>query len=134
VRKKKPDLLEPSNETLVSAPDSAPLPDETAQVHVDADKLRAVVESLDERQAAAIKLRFDYGMTSKEIQRALDVTPKRLEKIVTAAYTQLAQQLVAAHGGRRVALATAPAQLAARVRDGPCVDETAPACAARRRG
>jgi len=93
LRRKKPQLLEPSSETLVFAPDSAPLPDEVAQVHIDADRLRAVVESLDERQAAAIKLRFDCGLSSKEIQRSLGVTPKRLEKIVTDAYAALAEQL-----------------------------------------
>ncbi len=93
LRRKKPDLVEPASSTLTTAPDLSPLPDEYAQVRLDADALRVVVESLDQRQAAAIKLRFDHGLNAKEIQRRLNVSPKRLEKIVTEAYAELAAQL-----------------------------------------
>lgn len=73
-------------------------PDERAQLHLDADALRLVVESLDDRQATVLKLRFDHQLTASEIQRRLGLTPKRLEKIVTAAYKQIALQLSLADG------------------------------------
>lgn len=68
-------------------------PEEQVQLRLDGEALRLIVESLDERQATVLKLRFDQHLTASEIQRRLGLSPKRLEKIVTAAYKQIAAQL-----------------------------------------
>jgi RNA polymerase sigma factor (sigma-70 family) len=73
--------------------DEALTPEEQAELRLDAEALRLIVESLDERQATVLKLRFDQHLTTSEIQRRLGLSPKRLEKIVTAAYKQIAAQL-----------------------------------------
>src|SRR4051794_30081829 len=93
VRRMKPELHEPQSGVLLDVPDQDPTPDEHAQVRIDADAVRVVVESLDDRHAAALKLRFDYGLSSREVQRVLGLSPKRLEKIVTEAYAELSAQL-----------------------------------------
>ena len=59
--------LDPTSYALVNQPDSHALSDETVQVEVDAALIWQVVDSLDERQAAVIKMRFGQHMTSREI-------------------------------------------------------------------
>jgi RNA polymerase sigma factor (sigma-70 family) len=85
--------VDPSGPLITDTPDDAPTPDEAAQIHLTAEAVRLVIDGLDERQAAVLKLRFDAGMSAREIQQQLGVTPKRLEKIVTNAYKQIAAQL-----------------------------------------
>jgi RNA polymerase sigma factor (sigma-70 family) len=82
-----------ANSDLFWIPDEGASPDEAAQIHLDAVIARQIVDSLEPRQAAAIKLRFDYQMRSVEIQEYLGVSAKRLEKIVTEANHQLDAQL-----------------------------------------
>src|SRR4051794_35708382 len=53
-------------------------PDEQAERSMDVALAKLIVESLDERQAAAIKLRFNQQMARKDIERQLGVTRKRL--------------------------------------------------------
>lgn len=93
LRKMKPETLDPTSAALTLEPDSAPPPDEQAQVRLDAVVLRQIVDQLEPRQAAALKLRFDWHLDAREIQERLGVSPKRLEKIVTEAYKSVASQL-----------------------------------------
>ena len=93
LRKMKPDSIDPSSPVLASQADTDPLPDEQAQVRLDAAVLRQIIDRLEPRQAAALKLRFDWHLDSREIQERLGVTPKRLEKIVTEAYKAVAAEL-----------------------------------------
>ncbi|PTL60249.1 sigma-70 family RNA polymerase sigma factor [Paraconexibacter algicola] len=79
--------------------DSGPLPDEIAQVHIDAKAVRNVIDELDERRAAAVKMRFDLGMSSTEIERALGISRKRLDKLLGSAYRLIEEQLVADETG-----------------------------------
>jgi RNA polymerase sigma factor (sigma-70 family) len=92
-KKRRPDTLDPSSSVLRAAADPELLPDEQAQLRLDADALRLVVESLDEQQAAVLKLRFDQDLSAREVQACLGVGEKRLEAIVTAAYKKIAAQL-----------------------------------------
>jgi hypothetical protein len=78
---------------MTETEDAALRPDEQAQLHLDADSLRLVIDGLDARQAAVLKLRFDEELSAREIQARLGLTPKRLEKIVTEAYKQVAAHL-----------------------------------------
>lgn len=93
LRNKSADAVDPTGAVLGGIADPGASPEEQAQVRLDAAALRQVVESLDERQAAAIKLRFDEQLSGREIQVRLGVSAKRLEKLVTAAYQQVAEQL-----------------------------------------
>jgi hypothetical protein len=68
-------------------------PDEEAQRHLDGEALRLVVESLDEREGAALKLRFDCQLSAKEVQEVLSVGEKLLELVVSTAYRKIAEQL-----------------------------------------
>ena len=94
-RRHRPDVVDPSSHVLVSATDLAPQPDEMAQVRLDAEALRLVVESLAPRHAAVLKLRFDLQLSAKEIQDRLGLTPKRLEKVMTEAYKHVLAELQA---------------------------------------
>jgi len=94
-RRRRPDPIDPADRVVVSAVDAAPLPDEVAQVRLDAEALRLVVESLAPRHAAVLKLRFDLQLSAKEIQDRLGLTPKRLEKVMTEAYKHVLAELQA---------------------------------------
>jgi RNA polymerase sigma factor (sigma-70 family) len=93
LRKMKPDTLDPMSPALTLEADSEPLPDEQAQIRLDAVVLRQIIDRLDPRQAAVLKLRFDWHLDAREIQERLGVSPKRLEKIVTEAYKNVAAEL-----------------------------------------
>ena len=102
LRRRTPQPVAPESHHLLDVADGEPLPEEQAQIRVDAGVLRAVVDSLDRQQAAALKLRFDYGMNAREIQRSMGVSAKRLEKIVTEAYAQVSTQLSTGADGEPV--------------------------------
>lgn len=84
---------DPTGALLSTQADVGPGPEEIAAVAVDAAVVRCVIDELDPRQAAVIKMRFDLGMSSKQMQEVLGVSAKRLEKLVTKAYSTVAQQL-----------------------------------------
>jgi RNA polymerase sigma factor (sigma-70 family) len=92
-KRRRPDALDPSSPALVAATDDQALPEEQAQLRLDGDALRLVVESLDEQQAAVLKLRFDQHLSAREVQDQLGIGEKRLEAIITAAYKKTAAQL-----------------------------------------
>ena len=93
LRKMKPDTLDPMSPALTLEPDAELLPDEQAQIRLEAVVLRQIIDRLDPRQAAVLKLRFDWHLDAREIQERLGVSPKRLEKIVTEAYKSVAAEL-----------------------------------------
>lgn len=88
-----PAPVDPSDELFSYEMDTDALPDEQAQVRLDAARIREVVDSLNPRQAAVIKLRFDCDMASDEIERLLGISRKRLNKIVRKAYRLVGQAL-----------------------------------------
>ncbi|MCW3050646.1 MAG: sigma-70 family polymerase sigma factor [Solirubrobacterales bacterium] len=99
VRSDRADPFDPASHLFgAHAPATTP-PDEEAQIHLDAAIARQVVDSLDERHAAVIKLRFESHMDSREIQQRLGVSAKRLEKIVTEAYHRVEAQLAVDESG-----------------------------------
>ncbi|MCW2983825.1 MAG: hypothetical protein JWR63_1395 [Conexibacter sp.] len=89
----RPDAIDPFSAVLVAATDDQALPDEQAQLRLDGDALRLVVESLDEQQAAVLKLRFDQQLSAREVQDQLGIGEKRFEAIITAAYKKISAQL-----------------------------------------
>ncbi len=100
VRNYRPTVVDPDSTTFTQTIDAAPLPDEQVQVRLDAARIRQVIETLDEREAAALKLRYDLLLDAKEICRRLGITPKRLEKVMTAAYSQISETLAADGDGQ----------------------------------
>lgn len=102
LRKMRPDAIDPMSATIQLEPDSAPLPEDHAQVRIDAAVLRQIIDRLEPRQAAALKLRFDWGLSGPEIQEQLNISRKGLEKLVTAAYKAVAEEAgLDAQGERR---------------------------------
>lgn len=93
VKRRRPDAIDPTSPAFEAAADEQPLPDEQAQVRLDAEALRVVVESLDDQQAAVLKMRFDQHLSAREVQERLGISEKRLEAVVTAAYKKIAAQL-----------------------------------------
>jgi RNA polymerase sigma factor (sigma-70 family) len=89
VRKLSPQVIDPDSGVFGFQVDPDLLPDEQVQLRIDGAMARQVVDSLDARQAAAIKLRFDQQLSSSEIQQQLGVTRKRLDKIFTSTYRQV---------------------------------------------
>lgn len=98
MRKQQAIAHDPTSHALVGRVDSRALPDETVEVGVDAAVIWQVVDSLEPRQAAVIKMRFGRHMSSREIQQELGVSSKRLEKIVTRAYSQVEEALASDEG------------------------------------
>lgn len=98
LRKRQPTSLDPTSYTIASQTDTTALPDETVEIELDAALIWQVVDSLDPRDAAVIKLRFGQHLNSREIQRELGVSSKRLEKIVSRAYSQVEDALTAHDG------------------------------------
>jgi RNA polymerase sigma factor (sigma-70 family) len=99
VKRCRPDTVDPSSAAMTAATDEEPLPDEQAQLRLDGDALRLVVESLDEQQAAVLKLRFDHHLTVREIQGHFGLSEKRVEAIITEAYKKIAVQLAVGADG-----------------------------------
>lgn len=93
VRRTRADSLDPSELILLEEPDPRPQVDEAVQVHLDADVLRLVIDTLDKRQAAVLKLRFDCGLSGPEIQELLGVSAKRFAKIMGRAYKAVLDQV-----------------------------------------
>ena len=92
-RKSVPDSLDPSSYVFELQQDDASPPEEQAQLRLDAAAIRQIIDSLEPRHAAVLKLRFDDHLDAAEIQRRLGVSPKRLEKLVTEAYKRVQAQL-----------------------------------------
>ena len=90
--------VDPAGPILGLQADSAPSPDEQVQVRLDGAAIRQIVEGLDPRQAAVLKLRFDWGLGAGEIRERLGITQKRFEKIVAAAYENVAAALAIEDG------------------------------------
>lgn len=61
---------DPSGWLLESQRDPGPAPEEQADVRLDAARIRRVVETLDERHAAVIKLRFDSDSAPRRSSRS----------------------------------------------------------------
>ena len=93
VRKKRPESVDPTSPVIALAADPEDQPDLQAQLRLDGAVLREIVDRLEPRQAAVLKMRFDWGLEAREIQQRLGITPKRLEKIVTQAYKTVASEL-----------------------------------------
>lgn len=98
MRKHRAMTVDPSSFTLAGRADASLSPDEAVEVEIDAAVIWQVVESLEPREAAVIKMRFGRHLNSREIQQELGVSSKRLEKIVTRAYAQVEQALAADEG------------------------------------
>lgn len=90
---------DPTSRILVGRPDQEPPIDEQAESRLDSVPLRHIIDELPERQAAVLQLRFDEHRTPAEIQQLLGITPKRMEKIVAAAYGSVTAALDAAPDG-----------------------------------
>lgn len=99
VRKHTPDALDPDSHVFAIQADAGPTTDEQALINMDVAIARQIVDSLEPRHAAVLKLRFEEHLDSNEIRRRLDVSPKRLEKIVTEAYKRVQAQLEGAATG-----------------------------------
>jgi RNA polymerase sigma factor (sigma-70 family) len=93
LRKQTPDTFDPTGPALERHADPGMAPEDVVAVRLDAALIRQVVESLEPRHAAVIKLRFERHLNSREIGVELGVSPKRLEKIVTEAYARVEQAL-----------------------------------------
>lgn len=83
--------VDPSSGVFERQLDTEPLPDQQAERSLDIALARQIIDSLDERQAAAIKLRFDEQMSRKDIVRTLGVTQKRLDKIFNSTFRRVEQ-------------------------------------------
>lgn len=102
VRKHTPEALDPDSYLFAIQADDGPSADEQAVIQMDAAIARQIVDSLEPRHAAVLKLRFEEHLDSAEIRKRLDVSPKRLEKIVTEAYKCVHAQLEKASTGETV--------------------------------
>src|SRR4051794_34325460 len=75
-----PDAIDPASGAITFQRDPEPLPEEQVELRLQSAVARQIADSLDERQAAAIKLRFEQQLDRKDIERKLGVTRKRLDK------------------------------------------------------
>jgi RNA polymerase sigma factor (sigma-70 family) len=98
LRKRMAVAVDPAGAVLALHADSAPPPDDQVLRRLDAVTLRQIIERLDPRQAAVLKMRFDWGLEPREIRVRLGVSEKRLEKIFDKAYKSVAAELVVDDG------------------------------------
>lgn len=91
--------VDPTGDFLSAQKDVRPAPDEEALVHIDAAIARRIIESLEPRHAAVLKMRFEEQLDGEEMMERLGVSRKRLEKIVTKAYKCVEAQIEASNGG-----------------------------------
>ena len=89
----RPEPMDPASRVLALHGDPAPLPDEAAQVHLDAGAVRVIVESLDPRQAQVIKLRFEDQLELRQIRALLGMTTKTLDRLISRPATRSTTQL-----------------------------------------
>ena len=101
VKRQRPTAMDPTSFAFTTQVDAAPTPDEQAEVHLEAETLRQIIEDLEPRHALVLKLRFDLHLTPAEIQQHLGLSAKRLEKIVTAAYKEVHAHLAQENGETR---------------------------------
>ncbi len=93
VRRDRPQAMDPSSLVFENAPDGSFAVEDDAATRLDADVLWMVIETLDERQAAVLKLRFDQHLSGPEIRERLGLSQNRMEKVVTAAYKAVLDQI-----------------------------------------
>jgi RNA polymerase sigma factor (sigma-70 family) len=98
LRNQRPLSVDPTGFAITGRADDRALPEEEVEVELDAALIWQVVESLEPREAAVIKMRFSRQMNAHEMQRELGISAKRLEKIVTRAYSQVEGALTARDG------------------------------------
>src|SRR4051812_23489431 len=100
LRNQTAEAVDPAGGLLAGLEDPAPTPAEQMQTQLDVATVRDVIDALDPRQAAALKLRFDLHLDSREIQDRLGLTSKTLERVVTEAYRHIEAHLRPAPDGR----------------------------------
>lgn len=98
-RKRVPVPTEAAQELLEQVADPEPLPDEVMDSRVDAAVIKRIVAEVGPREAAIVKLRFDLGLTTKEITEVLGISQKRLDKTVTKLYRHVLEELTADASG-----------------------------------
>lgn len=84
---------DPTGALFATQVDEGRLPDDLAQISIDAAVVQNVVDELDPRRAAAIKMRFELGMESREIEQVLGITRGRLDKLYRTTYRVIEEQL-----------------------------------------
>lgn len=94
LRRSRTEPVDPTDQVFVGQMDVSPPLADTAQTHLDADALRSVIDSLDPREAAALKMRFELQLTGPEIQERLGVSSYVYEQIVTRAYKAVREQVL----------------------------------------
>jgi hypothetical protein len=87
------EAVDPGSRLLAAQVDPEPPLDEVVPRRLDAALVRHVVDGLDERHAAVIRLRFEDELDSAAIRRRLGVSSQWLEKLVAEAYRRVGAQL-----------------------------------------
>lgn len=90
--------VDPSGPVMALHADGGLGPDEQVLRDLDGVTVRQIVDRLDPRQAAVLKMRFDLGLEPEEIQARLGISAKRLEKLVGRAYKSVAAELATEDG------------------------------------
>ncbi|UTI66130.1 sigma-70 family RNA polymerase sigma factor [Paraconexibacter antarcticus] len=93
-RRPPPEPVDPADAVFTSAEDDASSVAHQAQTHLDADALRSVIDSLEPREAAVLKMRFELQLTGPEIQKRLGVSSYVYEQLVTRAYKAVREQVL----------------------------------------
>lgn len=98
IRNFAPAAVEPDALADLALVDPAPTPEETAATRIDGAIVRHVIDTMEARQAAVLKLRFDYGMSYAEIEQRLGISKRRVEKLINRALRHIESTLTAANG------------------------------------
>jgi RNA polymerase sigma factor (sigma-70 family) len=93
MRKLSAEPTEPDSHELLDRVDPAPEPDERLARRVDSAIVRDIVESLDPREAAVLKLRYQLELEPEEIQQTLGMSEPLVEKLTTKAYRHVSEVL-----------------------------------------
>ena len=82
LRKADAEPVDPEDINALLLSDPGPTPEELAEIRVDGARVRHVVEHINGRQAAVLKLRFDQGLSYHEIEQVMKISQRRVEKLI----------------------------------------------------
>lgn len=98
IRNFAPAAVEPDVLADLALVDPAPSPEDAAVAHIDGAVVRHVIDTMDARQAAVLKLRFDHGLSYAEIEQQLGMSKRRVEKLINRALRHIEATLSSANG------------------------------------
>lgn len=90
---RRPTPLDPSHPSIDSLVDCARTPDEQVEIDDQVRICRELIDGLEPRRRALVKLRWDLGMTPPEIRSALGLTQRQYKRLAKESMEVIAERV-----------------------------------------